>query len=129
MEVLREENVATHVIVPMIDSDNRPDRKSGIVFQAGEVKVLLHTGAAWTVSNITALPTEIGSTGVYDIALTAAEVNPDDNQYPVSVIFVPGSGDTWDEQCVIVWTRPATTNVKQISDDTTAANNPERHCR
>ena len=55
-----------------IDPANRPTRKTGVTFSAGDVKVSQDGGA---FSNTGSLPTEIGSSGRYSLPLTAAEMN------------------------------------------------------
>lgn len=58
---------------PLIDNSDRPARKSGLTFSAGECKIS-KDGAAF--SNTTNLPSEI-SFGRYSLALTAAEMAAD----------------------------------------------------
>lgn len=63
---------ATTISFPMIDSTNRPLRKSGLSFAAGDTKISKDGG---TFSNTTNTPAEIGSTGRYALTLTAAEMD------------------------------------------------------
>jgi len=58
----------------MIDSANRPSRLSGLSFGAGDTKIS-KDGASF--ANTTNNAAEIGSTGRYSLALTAAEMNAD----------------------------------------------------
>lgn len=59
---------------PAIDPTNRPARKSGVVFVAGDTKISLD-GAAF--ANTTNQPVEIGTNARYSVVLTAAEMNAD----------------------------------------------------
>lgn len=54
-----------------VDNTNRPTRKSGITFASGDTKIS-KDGASF--SNTTNAPAEIGSSGRYSLALTAAEM-------------------------------------------------------
>lgn len=63
---------AVTVSFPLIDSSQRPARKTGLTFSAGEVKIS-KDGASF--ANTTNLPAEIGSTGRYKLDLTAAELD------------------------------------------------------
>jgi len=124
MEILRDQNVASYFVVPLVDKANRPDYKASPTLAAGDVKVIRHTGGSWNVSNIGTLPTAItGATTQLLVTLTATELNPDDNKYPVIVQFLDAAGDEWDDQTVIIWTRPVASNVKEIDGALTAGNN------
>jgi hypothetical protein len=57
---------------PLIDSNSRPNRKTGLSFSAGQVQVSVDGGS---FSNTTNLPSEIGATGRYKLDLTAPEMN------------------------------------------------------
>ena len=63
-------------IIPFaaIDPTNRPSRKTGISFSAGDARISKDGGA---FGNTTNLPSELGSTGRYTITLTAAEMDAD----------------------------------------------------
>ena len=62
----------TTISFPMIDAVNRPVRKSGLSFAAGNTKISKDGGA---FANTTNTPVEIGSTGRYALTLTAAEMD------------------------------------------------------
>jgi len=55
-----------------VDSSLRPTRKSGLSFGSGDTKISKDGGST---SNTTNNPAEIGSTGRYQVTLTAAEMN------------------------------------------------------
>lgn len=105
MEVFRERNIATKIYgVPIIDSANRPARKSSATLAAGDVK--LYQGddsdaVDTSGSNIGTLPTEHAD-GAYAITLTAAEINFDN----IAIAFKDAAGAEWDDQMVIVRTKP-----------------------
>lgn len=63
---------ATTISFPMIDASARPSRKTGLSFVSGDTKIS-KDGAAF--ANTTNQPAEIGSTGRYSLALTAAEMD------------------------------------------------------
>ena len=116
MELTREQNVASYFVIPLIDASNRPDYKAGPTLTAGDVKVIRHTGGSWNVSNIGTLPSAItGATTQLLVTLTATELNPDDNKYPVIIQFVDQTDPKeWDDQTVIIWTRPVVSNVTEL---------------
>jgi len=70
MAELRQQNVAAKFVLPLIDRSNRPQLKTSPTLAAGDVKILRHTSGSYNVANIGTLPTEIGSTGIVEIALT-----------------------------------------------------------
>jgi len=123
MAELRQQNQATHVVLPLIDRSARPQYKIGPTLAAGDVKVLRHTGGSYDVSNIGTLPTQIGSTGMLDITLTATEMNPDDTDFPIIIQFIDVAGDEWDDNAIEIYVKPIRTNVKEINDGDLAGNN------
>lgn len=103
MELLRKSNTASAAVFPLVSLAARPDFKSGATFEAGDVKVIRHTGGAWNVANIGTLPVEISTTGNYYIPLTATELNPDDTKYPVIVKIVDQTNPkVWDDTEIII---------------------------
>ena len=67
---------------------------TGKTFSAGDVKVLKCTpGIIWDVSNITTLPVEIGSTGIYFFRLDSFETMPPTDAFPVGVKVEQSNGD------------------------------------
>ena len=89
MELNRRKNVAASFDAPLVDSASRPNYKSSATLTAGDVKVIKDGGAP---ANITALPTEIGTTGVYRFSLTASEMNAT----TIAVMCVDAVGGEWD---------------------------------
>lgn len=100
MELLRRRNVPTGFDAPLVSSANRPYYKSAATLAAGDVKVI-KDGAA--PLNIAALPTEIGSTGVYRFVLSASEMNGT----TITVVGVDAAGNEWDPLTVTMYTAPA----------------------
>jgi hypothetical protein len=104
-ERFRKKNEATKIYnVPLIDSANRPSRKSSATLAAGDVKLYQgDDGSAvdTTGTNIGTLPTEQGSSGLYCLTLTAAEMNYDN----ISVELSDAAGAEWDDQSVVIRTR------------------------
>jgi len=103
MEVLRKNGVSSSFVFPLVSVASRPDYVSGATFAAGDVKILRHTGGVWNVANVGTLPTEISTTGVYYMPLTATELTPDDIVYPVVIKIVDQtSPKIWDDTAIIV---------------------------
>ncbi len=100
MELNRRKNVATNLDAPLVDSASRPNYKSSATLAAGDVKVIKDGGAP---ANITALPTEIGTTGVYRFALTASEMNA----ATIAVVCVDAAGSEWDPLTLVLYTTMA----------------------
>lgn len=73
-------------------------RKTGATLAAGDFKINRHTGGVWSTGNpTTTTPTEIGTTGIYALPLTATELTPDDLQYPIIVACHDVAGAEWDD--------------------------------
>ncbi|MCL5265192.1 MAG: hypothetical protein M1343_08385 [Chloroflexi bacterium] len=106
MEIFRKRNEATGVVFPLIDSANRPAFKTVATLAAGDVKIISHSAGAWqaAANTATTTPTELGL-GYYYLPLTAAELNPDNSQYPVIIVCHDAVGAQWDDQSIVIWTR------------------------
>ena len=97
MELNRRKSVAANFDAPLIDSASRPNYKSSATLAAGDVKVIKDGGAP---ANITALPTEIGTTGVYRFSLTDSEMNAT----TIAVVCVDAAGSEWDPLTIVLQT-------------------------
>ena len=97
MELNRRKNVATSFDAPLVDAASRPNYKSSATLTAGDVKVIKDGGAP---ANITALPTEIGTTGVYRFSLTDSEMNAT----TIAVVCVDAAGSEWDPLTIVLQT-------------------------
>lgn len=90
--------------------------QTSVTLAAGDVQVSKDGGA---FSNITSLPTEISSTGVLIVALTATEMNAD----RITVRFHDAAGDEWKDRLVNIFTETvqindlATSTALQTVDD------------
>ena len=100
MELNRRKNVAANFDAPLIDSASRPNYKSSATLAAGDVKVIKDGGAP---ANISALPAEIGTTGVYRFSLTASEMNAT----TIAVVCVDAAGSEWDPLTIVLQTAVA----------------------
>ncbi len=100
MELNRRKNVATNFDAPLVDSASRPNYKSSATLAAGDVKVIKDGDAP---ANISALPTEIGTTGVYRFSLTASEMNAT----TIAVVCVDAAGSEWDPLTIVLQTAVA----------------------
>ncbi len=97
MELNRRRNAATDFEIPLIDSAGRPNYKSSATLAAGDIKVIKDGGAA---VNISTLPTELGTTGVYRFTLTASEMDAT----LTTVVGVDAAGSEWDPVTVSLYT-------------------------
>ena len=90
--------------------------QTSVTLAAGDVTVSKDGGA---FSNITTLPTEISTTGVLTVSLSADEMNAD----RVTVRFHDAAGDEWKDRLVIIETETvqlndlATASALQTVDD------------
>lgn len=118
MEITRELGVASFCVVPLIDSANRPDYKASPTLAAADVRIIRHTGAAWNVAALGTLPAVIaGATTQVLITLTATELTPDDSKYPIIIQFIDVTGAEWDDQTILIWTRPVASNITELDSD------------
>jgi hypothetical protein len=102
MEIFLKQGVAVSIVFPLIVAGSG-DRKSGATLSAGDFKIGRHTGGEWTISNpATAIPMEIGTTGLYELPLTAAELISDDQKYPVIITGCDAIGEEWEDQAIII---------------------------
>ena len=95
-----------------IDSELRPQRKSGLSWASGDVKLSKDGG---TVTDTDNLPVEIGSTGRYALSLTSAEMD-------AAWIHVMIDKDTIDPIDMLIGTagNPSGTVVTDGGNSTTA---------
>lgn len=75
MELIREKNKATRIAFPMVDSATPASFKTGET--VADTGFSSDAGAAYISLAIAATVSEVGSTGMYELALTAAEMNHD----------------------------------------------------
>ena len=117
MEIFRTTAVASRFCVPLINAASMPNYLAAPSLSAGMVKVIRHTGGAWNVANITALPTAItGATTYLDVELTATELTSDNLAYPIVVQFIDTtSPKNFNDQSVVIWSLPVGVNALQIN--------------
>ena len=84
--------------------------QTSVTLAAGDVLVSKDGGAT---ANITNLPTEIGTTGILTVTLTASEMTAD----RVTVLFHDQTGDEWQDLLVTI----QTVTTSQIDDLATAS--------
>ena len=102
MEINLEQGVATSIVFPLLATGGAT-RISGATLAAGDVKIARHIGGVWDVSNpATPVPTEIGSSGVYVLPLTATELTVDDLIYDIVVTCHDVVGGEWDDQAIVI---------------------------
>lgn len=104
-ELLREKNVATKVVFPLIDSANRPQYFSGTVW--GSLTNASVTAYSWAddeaaaTLSISGTPSELGSTGLWELSLTQSEMNPDSGND--DYISIKLNADEIDEQTLLIY--------------------------
>jgi hypothetical protein len=102
MEIFLKQAIAQTITFPLLTAGSAT-RKTGATLAAGDFLILRHTGGAWTSGNTTTTtPTEIGTSGIYALPLTATELTPDDQQYPIVIACHDVAGAQWDDQVVII---------------------------
>ena len=75
MEITHKKNTAYYLVIPMVDSATPASFKAGL--SPTDTAYSKDGSGAWTALAITDVLTEIASTGVYALSLTAAEMNHD----------------------------------------------------
>jgi len=75
MEIAHKKNTAYYLAIPMIDSTSPASFKSGLTVV--DTAYSKDGSGAWTALAISDTLTEIGSSGVYEVDLSAAEMNHD----------------------------------------------------
>jgi hypothetical protein len=102
MEIFLKQGAAAQITFPLLAAGSAT-RKSGATLAAGDFKICRHTGGEWDVSiPTTATPTEIGTTGLYELPLMAAELAVDDQKYPITIACHDVAGAQWDDQAIII---------------------------
>lgn len=89
MQIEHKKNTAYYLSFPMVDSSSPASFKSAV--SPVDTAYYKDGAGAWTTLAITDTASEIGSTGVYEIDLTAAEMNHDQVMIKFSV---SGAADT-----------------------------------
>jgi hypothetical protein len=119
MEFWRAKNTDTRVVFPIMKNDGT--FITGATGLDSEYALLgTHGGSAPSFGDCTHEATEIGSTGLYYLDVSAAELNDD-----LSVIQVKSSSAGAITQVLLFRTTLGDVNVGAISGDTTAADNAE----
>jgi hypothetical protein len=118
MEVRRAKNVATYIVAPLVDADGDP--VSGAAGLDSEIDAWADGAAPDGFSDCTNEATEIGTTGMYYLSLTQAEMN---NDYIVVQIKTSTAGAK--TQVILINTKNQPADVLAISGDATAADNEE----
>lgn len=112
MELRLQKNTAAELMFPMVDSATPASFKSGLtVTDTGYYK---DGAGSWTALSITDTVTEIGTTGMYTLELTAGEMNHD-------LIMVKMTGTGAADSAIIIRTTPTVADAVQISGDAAAA--------
>ena len=95
---------AAGAIVFALNAAGTVNRISGATVATNDFKILRHVGGVWNVANpATTTPTEIGTSGLYSLPLTATELTPDDLQYPVIMAAHDVAGAEWDDVTLSIY--------------------------
>jgi len=90
MLIEHKKNTAFELAIPMVDSATPADFKTGL--SPTDTAYYKDGAGSWTSLSITGTFSEIGSTGLYEISLTAAEMNHD---WIVIKATASGAADTF----------------------------------
>jgi len=104
MELLRQKNVASRIVFPLISTVDRPEYFTGTAWgsltNASVTAYSWQDGQAAATLAISGTPTELGSTGLWELALTQGEMNPDSGSDDYIVVKL--NADEIDEQTVLI---------------------------
>lgn len=106
MELYRAKNVATIIVFPLVDADGDPVTSASS--PDSEIDAWADGAAPDGFTDCTNEATEIGSTGMYSLSLTQAEMNQD------YIIIQVKSGNA-KTQVILINTKPITANTTQIA--------------
>lgn len=121
MEVRRTKNAATYIVFPIVDADG--DFVTGAASLDSEIDSWSDGSAPDGFADCTNEATEIGSTGMYYLSLTATEMNAD---YIAVQVKTSTSGAK--TQMILINTTLQRADVIGISGDTAAADALETYC-
>jgi len=121
MELRRTKNVATYIVFPIVDADG--DLVTGATGLDSEIDAWANGSAPDGFTDCSNEATEIGSSGMYYLSLTQAEMNSD---YIVVQVKTSTSGAK--TQVILINTTNQQADVAAISGDSAAADNLESYC-
>lgn len=102
LQIKLKYGTASSIVFPLYAAGTNI-RKSSATLAAGDFKILRHTGGTWSAGNpTTTTPTEISTSGMYALPLTATELTPDDLQYPVIIAGHDAAGAEWDDVDIVI---------------------------
>jgi len=124
-EFIRTKNTATRIIFPLISTTNRPAYYTATTWVGLTNENITayswrdnQAGASLTISGT---PVQLGSTGLWELALTAGEMNPDSGGDDYVVVKL--NADEIDEQTVYVRLKPLQANMQEINGKKTNDHN------
>lgn len=103
-------NAAFSFDISLVDQSNTDCFKTSVTLAAGDIQVSKDAGS---FANIGTLPTEIGTSGVLPVALTATEMDAD----RVTVRFHDAAGDQWQDALVTIYTAGQTLDTTDTAVD------------
>lgn len=110
-EYFRKKNEAAYFAEPMIDTGTPASFRTGETVT--DTAYYKDGAGAWTTLAITDTFGEIGTTGIYEIALTAAEMNHDQ-------IVIKMTSTTGADNLIVIWTRAV--DIEDLVRSTAPAN-------
>lgn len=96
--------------MPLVSQADTDIFKTSPTLAAGDITVSIDGG---NFANITTLPTQIQTTGVLPVALTAAEMNGD----RITVLFHDAAGSEWQDALVTIYTAAQTLDTTDAAVD------------
>jgi hypothetical protein len=115
MEILRQKNVASYIVFPIVDADG--DLVTGATGLDSEIDTWSDGAAPDGFTDCTNEATEIGSTGQYYLSLTNTELNVD-----YAIIQIKTSSVGAKTQTVLIRTQVGDPLNNAVTDDGTAIN-------
>ena len=117
MEIIKGaiNGVALDLVLPMVDSVNRPAYLASAAMSTGNVKIA-RMSSTWQVTSIVSCPQDIaGMTTHKFVRLAAGEMTHDDDSTPIVLTFHDASG-TWDDNTVLIRTGNIGARVASMSN-------------
>lgn len=120
-EVSRYKNVATRIVVPLINSSSRPAYHTGTLTNEAITAYSWQDGQAAASLTIAGLMSQLASTGLWELALLQAEMNPDSGADDYIIVKI--NADEIDEQTILLRIIPTPADLREINGDKTNGNN------
>jgi len=120
-EVSRLKNVATQIVVPLINSAGRPAYHTGTLTNTSVTAYSYQDGSGPTSRTIAGTPSQQGSSGLWALAFTQAEMNPGSGADDYMIVKI--NADEIDEQTILIRLIPVPVDLRQIGGQSIDGNN------